>query len=106
MEHNHDTSIEPINVSSSKFGVRYEKQFIVLDDGKHVISVDPNDAGKMIIENIETGKEDKFGWRNSSDYIITTLVYDENTGSFYSGDTNGRFYKPLIQEPLNFLMKK
>ena len=93
MNHNKDTPIEPIYTSTSKFGVNFENQFIALDDGKHVIGVDPSDASKLIIENIETGKADKFGWRNSSDYIITTLVYDEDTGSFYSGDTNGRLFK-------------
>ena len=89
MEHIQETSINPINTSSSIFGVMYENQFAVLDDGKHVIGVDASDGRNLIIENVENGKADKFGWRRSSSDYITTLVYDEKTGFLYSGYKNG-----------------
>ena len=96
MEHNQNTSIEPINTSSSKFGVEYENNFIVLQDAKHVIGVDPKDGRNLIIENVETQKADKF---ESIEYfvcMITTLVYDEDTGSLYTADTNGNLLQYKI----------
>ena len=93
MNHNQQTSIEPINTSSSEFGVYYQNQFVVLDDAKHVIGVDASDGGKLILENIETGKADKFGWRDSSCNFIKTLIYDEDTGFLYIGERYGQLYK-------------
>ena len=93
MNHNQSTPIEPINASSSKFAVMFENHFVVLDDGKHVIGGDGSDLRNLIIENIETGKADKFGWSKSSINLITTLVYDEDTGFLYTGDFHGGFYK-------------
>ena len=92
MNHNKKTPLDPINTSSSKFGVMFENQFIVLDDAKHVIGVNPNDASKLIIENIETGKAHKFGWKYLSCFFITSLFYNEDTGFLYSGDDDGRLF--------------
>ena len=71
----------------------FENQFFVLDDAKHVIGVDPSDARNLILENIETGKAEKFRWRESSDFFITTLLYDEETGYLYTGDSDGHLQK-------------
>ena len=96
MEHNKFTSVEPINTSLSKFGVNYENQFVVLDDGKHVIGVDGSDGSKMILENVENGSNVKFEGSNSSFNNITNLFYDEDTGFLYSGDRNGHLSKYKI----------
>ena len=93
MNTNQKTPLEPINASSSEFGVKYENQFIVLDDAKHVIGVDPKDARNLILENIENGKADRFRWRNSSHIYITSLVYDKKTESLYNGDGFDQLYK-------------
>ena len=93
MEHNQETNIEPINASFIKFGIQFDDQFVVLDDAKHVIGVDANDARNLILENVENKKTDKFGWGRSSLNYIATLFYDDDTGSLYTGDTNGCLYK-------------
>ena len=98
MNHNKKTPLDPINTSSSEFGVMYENKFIVLDDAKHVIGVDPKDGNNLIIENVETGKADTFQWGDSYNNLITTLVYHKDMGSFYSGDTNGHLYKYKVQK--------
>lgn len=64
MEHYQKTIIEPKNVSTSKFGVRFEHQFVVLDDAKHLIAIDARNGNYLILENIVTGKADKFRWRD------------------------------------------
>ena len=96
MQHNQETSINPINTSSSKIGVEYENNFIVLDDGKHVIGVDASDANILILENVETGSSVKFCGIESSDYCITSLMYHEETGSLYSWDNRGYLRKYKI----------
>ena len=87
---NQETSMAPIKSSSSRFLVEYENQFVLLDDAKHVIGVDASDGSKIILENIENGKADKFEWRDSCLNYFTTLVYDENTGFLYSGYDDGQ----------------
>lgn len=93
MEHNEKTPLEPINASSTKFGAKYENQFVLLNDGKHVIGVDPSDPKCLILENMENGKADKLLEIESLEYFITTLLLDEDTGFLYCGDYNGRLYK-------------
>ena len=93
MNHNQQKSIHPLNTSSCKFGVEYENQFVMLDDVKHVIGVDPSDGSKLIMENLENGKVVKFGWDKSPNNYITTLVYDEDTGSLYTGDRDGQVHQ-------------
>ena len=98
MEHNQRANIEPINISSSIFGVEYENQFVVLEDSKHVIGVDPNDGRNLIFENVETQKAFKFRCSESTYYLIVTLVYVEKTGSLYTGDRDGHLQKYKIDE--------
>ena len=94
MNHNQQTRINSINFSSCKFGVKYQNQFVVLYDAKHFIGVDASDLTKLIFENIYNRKADKFELKDSSFYnYITTLVYDEDTGSLYSGDRYSNIYK-------------
>ena len=97
MRHNQETSIEPINTSSSKFGVFYENQFVVLDDAKHVIGVDARDGRSLIIENLKNGKADKF-LLSQSFHLFKTLVYDEKTGFLYSGGIDGHLHKYKINK--------
>ena len=90
---NQESTIEPINVSSSKFGVLIENQIVVLDDAKHVIGVDSSHGRNLIIENIKNRKADKFRWRGDQLNNITTLVYDEDTGFLYTGDNFSNLFK-------------
>ena len=70
MNQNQKTSIEPINVSSSEFGVEFENQFVVLDDAKHVIGVNGNNGNNLILENLENGSTVEFkGSYLTDDYI-------------------------------------
>ena len=99
MEHNKGTNIQPLNTSSSKLGVMFENQFVVLDDAKHVIGVDASDGNYLILENVENRKADKF---RRSDFCfgndINTLLYDEHTGFIYSADTNDRLYQYKVDK--------
>ena len=96
MEHNDDKSIEPINTFFCSFGVQYENQFVVLNDNKHVIGVDAGDGKNVIIKNLENGKSNKFTWSDSSNNLITTLVYYEKTGFLYTGYSHGHLCKYKI----------
>ena len=99
MKHNKNTSIKPINASSSKFGVELENQFVVLDDAKHVIGVDANDSRNLILENIENGKADKFRWTKTSYYYyFTSLFYDEKTGFLYTGEDDGHLLQYKVDK--------
>ena len=94
MNHNKKTSIESIYTSSSKIGAKYENHFVVLDDAKHVIGVDASDGRNLIFENVQNGKAYKIRWYSSSFFnVITTLVYNEDTGFLYSGDVEGHLQK-------------
>ena len=90
MEHNQETSIEPINTSLNPFGVQYENNLVVLDDGKHVVGVHSGDGNYLILENVENGSTVHFGERFNSGNLITTLLYDGKTAFLYAGDTSGR----------------
>ena len=90
MNHNNETAVRPKEISFSEFGVEYENQFILLDDAEHVIGIDPNNGKKLIFKNVENGSTVKFEDSNSSENLITTLVYDKNTGTLYCGDDNGQ----------------
>ena len=76
----------------------YENHFVVLNDVKHVIGVDASDLRNLIIENIETRKADKFRWTKSYINLITTLVYDEDTGFLYNGDRYSRLLQYKIDK--------
>ena len=96
MEHNQETSIQPMNASLNQFGVMYENNFVVLDDAKHVIGVHPSNGNYLILENIENGSTVEFGGKFDFGFCITTLVYDEKTGFLYTGHTAGYINKYKI----------
>ena len=98
MNHNQETPVEPIKSSSSKFGVMYENQFVVLDDAKHVIGVDARDGSNLIFENLQNQKADKFRWSQSSYNYISTLVYDKDTGFLYVGYKDGHLHQYKIDK--------
>ena len=93
MNQNQKTSIEPINVSSSEFGVEFENQFVVLDDAKHVIGVNGNNESNLILENLENGSTIEFKGGSYTDDFISTLVYHEKIGFLYGGNYYGYLYK-------------
>ena len=96
MEHNQKISIEPLNVFTRKFGIDNQNEFIVLDDAKHVIGVDPSNGDQLLFQNVQNGKAGKFKLNQSSYNLITTLVYDRKTEFLYSGDNKGHLYKCKI----------
>ena len=98
MNHNQETAVVPLKSSSNRFGVDYENNFVVMDDAKHVIGLDARDAKNLILENVESGKADKFGWSQSYHKYISTLVYDKDTGSLYTGDDNGHLHQYKIDK--------
>ena len=105
MEHNQDTSIKPINASSSKILVSKENQFVVLDDAKHFIGIDASDAKNLILINIENQKADKFKLCEYNYNYITNLLYDRKTGSLYTGDRRGHLCKYKINKTSKSLKK-
>ena len=98
MDHDQKTPVEPIKSSSSQFAVEYDNQFVVMDDAKHVIGVDGSNGIKIILENVENVKADKFCGSESSYNYISTMVYDKDTGSLYTGDVNGHLKKYKIDK--------
>ena len=96
MNHNQATAIKPIKSSSTEFGVMFENNFVVLDDAKHFIGIYSNDAKKLILENVENGSTVKFiGYKRYTNFI-TTLVFDEKTGSLYNGNSNGNLIQHKV----------
>ena len=69
----------------------------MLDDGKHVIGVSGRDAKKLFLENVENGSKVEFGESHLFGFYISTLIFDEDTGSLYVGDTCGE----LVQYKVN-----
>ena len=100
MNQNKKTSIKPIKSSSSEFIVIFENQFAVLDDAKHIIGCDWDEGRNLIIENVENGKADKFGENSFFDNFKTTMFYDKNTGSLYTGN-NDYLYKYKVDTTNN-----
>ena len=65
----------------------------MLDDAKHVIGVEASNVEKLIIENVENGKADKFQVIQSFGNYISSLVYDKDTASLYIGDNYGHLHQ-------------
>lgn len=105
MEHKEETSVEQINASSSKFGFQNENQFVVMDDAKHVIRVDPSDGRNLILENIQNGKATKYEGSKIIENCITAMIYNEQKRSFYTGNNNHELHKYII-ETANKTIKK
>ena len=90
MEHNEKSPVEPVKSSSGEFCVKNDNQFIVLDDAKHVIGVSGRNSKKLILENVENGSKVEFERLFFSFFYTLTLIFDEDTGSLYSGDIYGK----------------
>lgn len=108
MEHDQKTSIQPINSSLSEFGVEYEKNFVVLNDGKHIIGIHPSDGMKLIFESVEKRKAVMFGRSDSiMKKFISTLVYEKDTESLYIGNNDGQLsqYKVFFKNQTFQLVK-
>ena len=105
MYHYQKNIIEPIYTSTSQFGCEFENQFALLDDAKYVIGVDGSQANNLILENIQTGKAEKFRWRRSYMNINTTLIYDEETGFLYIGDRDEHLRKYRIDKTSKTFIK-
>ena len=101
MEHNKKTPVDSINTSVNYFGVNYENQFVVLDDAKHVIGIHPSNEKTLILENVENGSMVKFISNSFKRNYIMTLVFDQDTGSLFSGDRDGQ----LIQHKVDITNK-
>ena len=93
MKHNQETTIQPYSISSSKFGVRFENQFVVLDDAEHVIGIDASVGTQLIFENILNGSRVNIRGRCSHNNLIKTLLYDRKTGFLYYGDNRSHLHK-------------
>ena len=106
MELNQESIIVPINTSSCFFGVMYENNFVVLDDAKHVIGVDPFGGKFLILENIENGKSDKFEFIDFYLNNFSTLFYDDKTGFLFSGDTEGQLNQYKVDTASKSCKKK
>ena len=105
MQHDQETPVMLTNVSSSGFVVHFKNNFVVLDDAEHVIGVDKEDPSKLILENVENGSILDLGGLKSFDFSILILVYDEESGSMYSGDLNGHIIKHKV-DTFNQIRKK
>ena len=109
MVHNQETPVKSINTSINYFGINNENQFVVLDDAKHFIGFYPNNSGRfypssartLILENVENGLMVKFNGMKSNNKYITTMVFNQETGSLFSGDQDGH----LIQHKVDITNK-
>ena len=97
MEHNQKSPVEPIKSSSNYFGAEHQNNFVVLDDAEHVIGVHPGNGNSLIFENIKNGLTVEFGERIYPHNYITSLLYDQDSGSLFSGDNYGY----LVQYKVN-----
>ena len=86
----------PTNVSSSGFWINFENNFVVLEDAEHVIGVDEGNRSELILENLKSGSKVQFGERKSNDNFISTLVYDQESRSLYSGDFKGHLFQHKV----------
>ena len=97
MNGNRETLVGPIKVSSNKFGVLYENKFVLLGDAEHFIGLNPTDAKILILENVVKGSKVEFGGSSLFNFYISTMIFDEDTGSLYRGDNHGQ----LVQYKVN-----
>lgn len=55
------TNVAALSTSKSQFGVLYENQFVLSEDGRHLIGVDASDLTRILVEDLTTGSSFCFG---------------------------------------------
>ena len=99
MEQSNFSTVSPVHVSSCRFGVQYENQFVFSDDGKHVIGVDASVSTRLLVEDLTTGSSFQFGKHS---HIVSTIIFDEESNTLLAGDWDGH----VIQYTVDLVKKK
>ena len=94
MQNTFTKTVSSFYTSSSQFGAFYENNFVLSEDGRHLIGVDGTDCTRLLVEDLETGAGFHFGKHADTVY---TLVFDPDSGTLLAGDLKGR----LIQYRLD-----
>ena len=81
-----NATVPPDRESKCQFGVSYENNFVLSDDGKYVIGPDASDVRRILVEDLSTGASFGIG-ENQSD--IETLFFDQDPRTLLSGDRSG-----------------
>ena len=81
-----NATVSPDRESKCLFGVLYENNFVLSDDGRHVIGPDASDTRRILVEDLSTGASFGFG-ENQGD--IHTLFFDQDSRTLLAGDADG-----------------
>ena len=72
--------------SKSHFGVEFENNFLLSDDGHYLIAPDASDGRRILVEDLRKGSWFRFGENKK---VILTLFFDEDSRTLLAGDRNG-----------------
>jgi hypothetical protein len=103
MEASHKDIIQHIHKSQNEYSVSYENNFLILPDGKTIISAGGSFKLDLICEDItrnDTNACVQIGYNGSGNHIYT-LCYDTIRKSLFVGDRNGHVIE--YQQKENFL---
>lgn len=99
MEHGPDKIICPFSTSSSPFGVFYENNFALSDDGRYLIGVDGKNLKQLLVEDLHEGSSFRFGDHEDA---VTSLIFDHKKATLLAGDLAGH----VIQYKLDLVKQK
>ena len=63
-----------------------ENQFVVSENGRHLIGADGTDSTRVCVEDTTTGSKFSFGKHQN---FIETLIFDNDSGTLLAGDYHG-----------------
>ena len=81
-----NATVSPDRESKSQFGVILENNFVLSDDGRHVIGPDASDMRRILVEDLSTGASFRFGENLGR---ISTLFFDQDSRTLLAGDFDG-----------------
>ena len=86
MRQNSNTTVSLDRESKCLFGVEYQNNFILSDDGRYVIGPDAGDGRRILVEDLSTGSWFGFG---ENEHAIQTLCFDQDSRTLLAGDYDG-----------------
>ena len=87
MKSNPGEKVKFTNQTKNQFCAENENSFLVLHNGRTIVGVELNTKKTLVNEDITTSKAVSFGKHEGR---IQTLLYDEGSGSLFTGDCSGR----------------
>ena len=86
MQQKRNTSVSSDRKSKNYFGVTYESNFVLSDDGHYLIAPDAGDLRRILVEDLRNGSSFCFG---ESRDAITTLFFGTDSRTLLAGDAEG-----------------